>query len=78
VLSPLAGTLSRVLVPVGGSVEVGALLMVVEAMKMEVKVLAGCAGTVSAQHRSEGDQVAASELLMELVPAHATERAPEA
>jgi len=78
VLSPLAGTLLRVVVQVGSSVQAGALLMVVEAMKMEVKVLAGCAGTVSALHRSAGDQVAASELLGELVPEPATERAPEA
>ena len=78
VLSPLAGTLSRVVAQVGSTVSLGALLMVVEAMKMEVKVLAGCAGTVATLHRSRGDQVAAGELLMELVPGPETSDAPEA
>lgn len=78
VLSPLAGTLLRVVVEPGTRVEVGALLMVVEAMKMEVKVLAGCAGTVTAQHRATGDQVASGELLMELAPDQAAEVASEA
>lgn len=78
VLSPLAGTLLRVVVEVGSRVEVGAVLMVVEAMKMEVKVLAGCAGTVGALHRAVGEQVAAGELLMELSPEQAAEVASEA
>jgi len=78
VLSPLAGTLSRVIAQVGSRVAVGDLLAVVEAMKMEIKVLAACAGTVSVQHRAAGDQVATSELLFSLVPEPAPERAPEA
>ncbi len=66
VVAPLAGTLARVIAAVGTVVEAGALLLVVEAMKMEVKVFAGCAGTIKQQHRNAGDQVSANELLMEI------------
>ncbi|MET0285173.1 MAG: biotin carboxylase N-terminal domain-containing protein [Polyangiales bacterium] len=66
VVAPLAGTLARIVAPVGSAVQPGELLLVVEAMKMEVKVFAGCAGTVKQHHRQAGEQVAANELLIEL------------
>jgi geranyl-CoA carboxylase alpha subunit len=78
VLAPTAGTLARVLVQVAQRVERGEVLLIVEAMKMEVKVLAGCSGSVGALHRVPGDQVAANELLLELVPDPANEPPSEA
>jgi geranyl-CoA carboxylase alpha subunit len=69
VRAPMAGTLARVLVAVGAEVAEGDTLAVVEAMKMEVRVLAGRAGVVAAVHRAAGDQVTADELLVELADA---------
>jgi acetyl-CoA/propionyl-CoA/long-chain acyl-CoA carboxylase, biotin carboxylase, biotin carboxyl carrier protein len=62
--SPLAGTLSRVEVAVGDRVREGALLAVVEAMKMETLVRAPFAGTVVEVPSSVGGPVAAGQTIV--------------
>ncbi|HZD37541.1 MAG TPA: biotin/lipoyl-containing protein, partial [Actinomycetes bacterium] len=64
VVSPLAGTLSRVEVAVGERVDQGALLAVVEAMKMETPVRAPFAGTVVEVPSSVGGPVAAGQTIV--------------
>ena len=62
--SPLAGTLSRVEVAAGDRVAEGALLAVVEAMKMETPVRAPFAGTVVEVPSPVGGPVAAGQTIV--------------
>ena len=62
----LPGTVVMVGVRPGESVESGAVLMVIEAMKMEHAVRAPYAGTVDAIHYEVGDKVPASAMLIDL------------
>ena len=55
-------------VAAGAAVGAGALLLVIEAMKMEHQIRAPHAGTVEAVHVRAGDQVAARQLLVEVTP----------
>jgi biotin carboxyl carrier protein len=48
-------------------VQAGALLLVMEAMKMEHQIIAPFAGTVAALHARVGDQVAARQVLIETI-----------
>jgi geranyl-CoA carboxylase alpha subunit len=66
-LAPMHGTLLRLLVAGGDWVQVGDEVAVVEAMKMEHRIMADIDGTVSAVHAGVGEQVAAGALLVELV-----------
>jgi geranyl-CoA carboxylase alpha subunit len=68
VLAPMHGRVTQVLVAPGQAVADGALLVVIEAMKMEHQLRAPCAGTVGALHAGPGDQVAARQCLVELQP----------
>jgi geranyl-CoA carboxylase alpha subunit len=68
VLAPLAGVLGRLAIAAGDEVRKGDVLLVIEAMKMETRVVAGVAARVVKVHRGPGDQVAADELLVELEP----------
>jgi geranyl-CoA carboxylase alpha subunit len=63
VRSPLAGKVARVLVEPGSAVETGAPLLVIEAMKMETRVLAAGSGKLRELHCAVGDQVAAGDFL---------------
>jgi geranyl-CoA carboxylase alpha subunit len=65
-LAPMHGRVVQVLVAPGGAVEAGALLLVLEAMKMEHQIRAPHAGVVLALHARAGDQVAARQRLVEL------------
>jgi geranyl-CoA carboxylase alpha subunit len=65
-LAPVAGVVAHVSVAPGDRVEVGAPLVCVEAMKMELWLHAGAAGTVKAVHVRPKDPVAAAALLVEL------------
>jgi propionyl-CoA carboxylase alpha chain len=56
-LSPLPGTVSRVTVAVGDHVEVGQVLMMIEAMKMEHPIRSPQAGIVTAVSVGLGQQV---------------------
>ncbi|HEU4397450.1 MAG TPA: biotin carboxylase N-terminal domain-containing protein [Actinomycetota bacterium] len=72
VASPLAGTLTRVEVTTGQRVAAGALLAVVEAMKMETPLLAPFAGTVVGVPATVGAPVAAGQVVVELEAAEPT------
>ncbi len=65
-LAPMHGRVTQVLVGPGHSVEAGALLVVIEAMKMEHQLRAPRAGIVGALHAKAGDQVAARQCLVEM------------
>ena len=57
--SPLQGTILRVAVEAGAAVEEGALVAVIEAMKMENEITAHKAGTIVELPISEGAPIAA-------------------
>ena len=63
---PLPGTVIAVHVGVGDRVEPGAVLMVVEAMKMEHKITAFAASTVTEVHFDVGARVDQGDLLVSL------------
>jgi propionyl-CoA carboxylase alpha chain len=62
-LAPMPGKVIKVLVAVGDTVEPGATLLILEAMKMEQPVKAPVAGTVSTLAVALGEQVEADQLL---------------
>ncbi|MBM3112156.1 acetyl/propionyl/methylcrotonyl-CoA carboxylase subunit alpha [Pseudomonas sp. P66] len=64
--APMNGSIVRVLVEVGQTVEAGAQLVVLEAMKMEHSIRAAQAGTVKALFCQEGDMVSDGAVLVEL------------
>jgi geranyl-CoA carboxylase alpha subunit len=64
--APMHGRVTQVHARAGANVQAGALLLVMEAMKMEHQIHAPFAGTVSALHARVDDQVAARQLLIEL------------
>lgn len=68
VKAPMPGRVVRVLVSAGESVERGAPLLIVEAMKMENELHAVTAGVVRAVHVREGVAVDAGQLLAEIEP----------
>jgi 3-methylcrotonyl-CoA carboxylase alpha subunit len=53
----MSGAIVAVLVKAGDTVARGAPLLILEAMKMEHTIVAPTAGTVSAIHYRQGDQV---------------------
>jgi biotin carboxyl carrier protein len=66
VSTPIQGSISRVAVAVGDTVEPGDLLVVLEAMKTETAIPAPAPGTVLAVHCDEGRLVAAGQPLVVL------------
>jgi acetyl-CoA/propionyl-CoA carboxylase biotin carboxyl carrier protein len=60
-ISPLQGTVLRVAVEKGAQVEEGALICVIEAMKMENEITAPTAGTVNELGVSEGASIATGD-----------------
>ncbi len=65
-LAPMNGSIVRVLVQPGQSVEAGAQLVVLEAMKMEHSIRAPLAGVVKALYCQEGEMVSEGTALVEL------------
>ncbi|HEX2239994.1 MAG TPA: biotin carboxylase N-terminal domain-containing protein [Actinomycetota bacterium] len=63
VLAPMQGTVLKVLVTEGDSVEAGAPVVIVEAMKMETTVAASRSGSVARLQVASGDTVAAGQVL---------------
>jgi propionyl-CoA carboxylase alpha chain len=63
---PLPGTVISIEVTAGDVVREGQTLMVVEAMKMEHKIAAAAASTVTAVHFAAGDRVDQGDLLVSL------------
>ena len=68
VRTPMQGTVVKVLVAVGDAVEAGEPVVVLEAMKMENNLLAGCAGTVSEVRVAAGDLVGGGDLAVMIEP----------
>jgi len=64
--APMPGKVLEVLIPEGAKVSEGQPLMVLEAMKMEHRILADKQGIVTAIHYSQGDQVDAGSVLLDL------------
>ena len=66
ITAPMPGTVIKVHVHEGSTVEARDPLVVLEAMKMETPLLAPYDATVSAVHVQEGDRVAGGAVLVEL------------
>ena len=64
--APMSGTVVAVMVKPGDSVEKGAALVVLEAMKMEHTIVAPAAGRVVAVHFAAGDRVGEGADLVEM------------
>jgi acetyl-CoA/propionyl-CoA carboxylase, biotin carboxylase, biotin carboxyl carrier protein len=62
-ISPLQGTVLKVEVEKGAQVEEGALIAVIEAMKMENEITAPVAGTVEELHVSPGGSVSSGDTI---------------
>jgi biotin carboxyl carrier protein len=58
----ISGTVVSVLVKVGGTVAEGDEVAIIEAMKMEIPVIAPCSGKVIEIRIAEGDAVAENDL----------------
>jgi len=63
IVSPLQGTVLKVAVEKGASVEAGALICVIEAMKMENEITAPAAGTVEELGVSEGGSISTGDTI---------------
>ncbi|GFM84710.1 3-methylcrotonyl-CoA carboxylase subunit alpha [Pseudomonas cichorii] len=64
--APMNGSIVRILVEEGQTVEAGEQLVVLEAMKMEHSIRAAQAGVISALHCREGEMVGEGALLVEM------------
>jgi len=64
--SPQTGSVVDIRVALGDRVEQGAILMVVEAMKMQNELLSRVAGSVSAIKADKGQRVENGSVLMEI------------
>ena len=69
VLAPMHGNLLALRVTVGATVSRGDELAIMEAMKMEHRLLAQIDGVVSAIYGVEGEQIVAGALVLEIEPA---------
>jgi geranyl-CoA carboxylase alpha subunit len=69
VLAPMHGNLLALRVTAGATVFRGDELAIIEAMKMEHRLLAQVDGVVSAIYGVEGEQIAAGALVLEIEPA---------
>jgi 3-methylcrotonyl-CoA carboxylase alpha subunit len=75
--APMTGKVVKIQVSAGDAIESGAVLVVLEAMKMEYRLSAPAAGTVEAVHCSEGELVDLGKTLVTLLePAESTSPAP--
>jgi biotin carboxyl carrier protein len=65
-VAPMQGPVKQPCVAAGAEVAAGALLVVIEAMKMEHQIRAPHAGRIATLHVRAGDQVAARQPLVEV------------
>ena len=72
ITAPVTGNLWQLKVIVGQRVEVDEPLLVLEAMKMEVNVVADTAGVISAIYGTPGSSVNAGDTLLAITPTEAT------
>jgi len=64
VRSPLAGVITHLQVEPGQMVKANQLLLLMEAMKMEIKIAAHAAGTVKSMEVAPGDAVRPNQILV--------------
>lgn len=62
--APISGTVTKVVVEPGAAVEAGAVLLILEAMKMETEITAPAAGTVAEISVKPGDAVSGGQTLL--------------
>lgn len=62
--APISGTVTKVVAGAGTAVEAGAVLLILEAMKMETEITAPVAGTVAEVLVAPGDAVAGGQTLL--------------
>ena len=65
-VAPMPGKILEVLVEQGQSVASGDLLLVMEAMKMEHRIVANVDGVIAMMNLKEGDQVQQGDVLVEI------------
>jgi pyruvate carboxylase subunit B len=68
VVSSLPGTVIQIVVREGQEVKEGELLMILEAMKMQNRILASVSGTVHEICVKEGDKISKNHLMMKINP----------
>ena len=68
VSAPMPALIVEISVAEGETVETGQTLLILEAMKMQMKVKAQMTGTVKRIHKTAGDRVEKDDLLMILSP----------
>lgn len=66
VLAPMTGVIDQVLAPEGGEVAKGEVIVILEAMKMYIDVLAPAAGSVRGVAVKPGDNVRDGQLLLRI------------
>jgi biotin carboxyl carrier protein len=66
ITAPLAGTIAEIRVTEGDAVEEGQLLVLLDAMKMEHRIVAQAAGGVARVAVGQGDVVREGDVLVEL------------
>ena len=66
--SPMSGKVLQVVVETGATVKEGEVLVIIEAMKMENRILSECAGTVKDLKAVAGTSVSAGDVLLTIVP----------
>lgn len=66
ITSPMAGTVSRVLVQVGDTVQSGQDVVILESMKMEIAVQAEASGKVKGVRVGAGEFVDEGSILLDL------------
>lgn len=64
--APMPGTINDIKVSVGETVKKGAILVILEAMKMENEILAPCDGVVASVNVTKGASVNTGDLLVSL------------
>lgn len=64
VRSPLAGVITRLQIRSGQDVKVNQLLLLMEAMKMEIKISAHSSGTIKSVEVAAGDAVRLNQVLV--------------
>ena len=64
--SPVSGNVVRVMAHAGQSIQVGDVLLVLEAMKMETSIIAHHAGRVKTVNVAPGDPVKQHKILIEM------------
>ncbi len=67
ILSPMPGSIVKVVVKVGDKVEEGDAVIIIEAMKMETKLYSSISGIVNKINCSNGEQIDTDMILVEII-----------